>query len=224
MEIKEVLHSSLLCWGYLTPWWQGRSGGPHDRRNSGEIPRFAHSLYLTSIQRREAFEEVPCISGTSSPNYMPSLLFQIGLPRNKLQVPLLCVLEPFLASNHLIVTPSVITFFETLISYRSSVVVLILDNTLRVSVHYFANHPSRQVLYYSSRFSTRPKSPPSSHTHSHPSCPPHRPSRPNPSSSRSHITPPATIPCRAQTASSYPHAHTASSRAARQAESSPCLG
>ncbi|KAJ7863983.1 NUDIX hydrolase domain-like protein [Mycena olivaceomarginata] len=48
---------------------------------------------IEETARREAFEE-------------------IGLPRNKLQVPLLCVLEPFLASNHLIVTPSVITSFE----------------------------------------------------------------------------------------------------------------
>ncbi|KAJ7642346.1 NUDIX hydrolase domain-like protein [Mycena polygramma] len=52
---------------------------------------------IEETARREAFEE-------------------IGLPRDKLKVPLLCVLEPFLASNHLIVTP---------------VVVLILDNTLR---------------------------------------------------------------------------------------------
>ncbi|KAF7364278.1 Nudix hydrolase 15, mitochondrial [Mycena sanguinolenta] len=43
---------------------------------------------IEDTARREAFEE-------------------IGLPRNKLQVPLLCVLEPFLSSNHLIVTPRV---------------------------------------------------------------------------------------------------------------------
>ncbi|KAJ7599091.1 NUDIX hydrolase domain-like protein [Mycena floridula] len=47
--------------------------------------------------RREAFEE-------------------IGLPRDRRKVPLLCILEPFLAGNQLIVTP---------------VVVLILDNTLQ---------------------------------------------------------------------------------------------
>ncbi|KAF7325257.1 Nudix hydrolase 15, mitochondrial [Mycena venus] len=52
---------------------------------------------IEDTARREAFEE-------------------IGLPRNKLKVPLLCVLSPFLATNQLIVTP---------------VVVLILDNTLR---------------------------------------------------------------------------------------------
>ncbi|KAK7038466.1 mitochondrial Nudix hydrolase 15 [Favolaschia claudopus] len=52
---------------------------------------------IEDTARREAFEE-------------------IGLPRNKLKVPLLCILEPFLASNNLIVTP---------------VVVMILDNTLR---------------------------------------------------------------------------------------------
>ncbi|KAG5637811.1 hypothetical protein H0H81_003143 [Sphagnurus paluster] len=47
--------------------------------------------------RREAFEE-------------------IGLPRDRQKVPLLCILEPFIAGNATIVTP---------------VVVLILDNTLR---------------------------------------------------------------------------------------------
>ncbi|KAJ7225070.1 NUDIX hydrolase domain-like protein [Mycena haematopus] len=63
---------------------------------------------IEETARREAFEE-------------------IGLPRNKLQVPLLCVLEPFLSSNHLIVTP---------------VVVLILDNTLRARLAlHFARLP-----------------------------------------------------------------------------------
>ncbi|KAJ7193650.1 NUDIX hydrolase domain-like protein [Mycena pura] len=52
---------------------------------------------IEDTARREAFEE-------------------IGLTRNKLKVPLLCVLDPFMASNNLVVTP---------------VVVLILDNTLR---------------------------------------------------------------------------------------------
>ncbi|KAF7365932.1 Glycoside hydrolase family 5 protein [Mycena venus] len=52
---------------------------------------------IEDTARREAFEE-------------------IGLPRDKLKVPLLCILEPFLAARNLIVTP---------------VIVLILDNTLR---------------------------------------------------------------------------------------------
>ncbi|KZW03406.1 hypothetical protein EXIGLDRAFT_721664 [Exidia glandulosa HHB12029] len=52
---------------------------------------------LEDTARREAFEE-------------------IGLPRDKLRVPLLCTLEPFLARNKLVVTP---------------VVVLITDQTLR---------------------------------------------------------------------------------------------
>ncbi|KAF8589602.1 hypothetical protein K439DRAFT_1404832 [Ramaria rubella] len=51
-----------------------------------------------TFQRREAFEE-------------------IGLPLDKTKVPLLCILEPFLAGNNTIVTP---------------VVVLILDQTIRV--------------------------------------------------------------------------------------------
>lgn len=53
---------------------------------------------LEETARREAFEE-------------------IGLPRDKRRVPLLCILPPFLARSHLIVTP---------------VVVLITDPTLRV--------------------------------------------------------------------------------------------
>ncbi|VDB90106.1 unnamed protein product [Peniophora sp. CBMAI 1063] len=43
-------------------------------------------------------------------------LEEIGLPRDKLRIPLLCVLDPFLAGNNILVTP---------------VVVLIMDNTLR---------------------------------------------------------------------------------------------
>jgi len=48
--------------------------------------------------RREAFEE-------------------IGLAKDKSKVPLLCVMEPFLAGNGILITP---------------VVVLVLDNLLRV--------------------------------------------------------------------------------------------
>ncbi|KAJ7084517.1 hypothetical protein B0H15DRAFT_989130 [Mycena belliarum] len=68
----------------------------------------------------------------------------IGLPRNKLKVPLLCVLEPFLASNHLIVTP---------------VVVLILDNTIRpmlnaAEVASLFSHPLASFLSSSPPFPT----------------------------------------------------------------------
>ncbi|KAF7341252.1 Nudix hydrolase 15, mitochondrial [Mycena venus] len=64
---------------------------------------------IEDTARREAFEE-------------------IGLPHNKLKVPLLCVLSPFLATNQLIVTP---------------VVVLILDNTLRLHLYsHTLSHPS----------------------------------------------------------------------------------
>ncbi|KAI0043466.1 hypothetical protein FA95DRAFT_1563263 [Auriscalpium vulgare] len=72
---------------------------------------------IEDTARREAFEE-------------------IGLPRDKHKVPLLCVLEPFLAGNQLLVTP---------------VVVLILDNTLRPilntpEVHTLFSHPLSAFL------------------------------------------------------------------------------
>ncbi|KII94552.1 hypothetical protein PLICRDRAFT_33350 [Plicaturopsis crispa FD-325 SS-3] len=57
----------------------------------------AQDKYLEDTARREAFEE-------------------IGLPLDRRRVPLLCILEPWLAGNQLIVTP---------------VVVLITDNSLR---------------------------------------------------------------------------------------------
>ncbi|KAJ7446342.1 NUDIX hydrolase domain-like protein [Mycena latifolia] len=80
---------------------------------------------IEDTARREAFEE-------------------IGLPRNKLKVPLLCVLEPFMASNQLIVTP---------------VVVLILDNTLRpilnaAEVASLFSHPLASFLSSSPPFPT----------------------------------------------------------------------
>ncbi|KAF8660458.1 hypothetical protein AX16_001638 [Volvariella volvacea WC 439] len=80
--------------------------------------------------RREAFEE-------------------IGLPRDRKKVPLLCILEPFLAGNDLIVTP---------------VVVLILDNTLRpilnsAEVATLFSHPLRSFLTTSSPpFPSEPES------------------------------------------------------------------
>ncbi|KAJ7890346.1 NUDIX hydrolase domain-like protein [Mycena leptocephala] len=80
---------------------------------------------IEDTARREAFEE-------------------IGLPRDKLKVPLLCILEPFLASNHLIVTP---------------VVVMILDNTLRpilntAEVASLFSHPLASFLSSSPPFPT----------------------------------------------------------------------
>ncbi|KAJ6537858.1 NUDIX hydrolase domain-like protein [Mycena capillaripes] len=80
---------------------------------------------IEETARREAFEE-------------------IGLPPDKLKVPLLCILEPFLASNHLIVTP---------------VVVLILDNTLRpilntAEVSALFSHPLASFLSSSPPFPT----------------------------------------------------------------------
>ncbi|KAJ7109089.1 NUDIX hydrolase domain-like protein [Mycena crocata] len=83
---------------------------------------------IEDTARREAFEE-------------------IGLPPNKQKVPLLCILEPFLASNHLIVTP---------------VVVLILDNTLRpilnaAEVASLFSHPLVSFLSSSPPFPTEPE-------------------------------------------------------------------
>ncbi|KAJ7749785.1 NUDIX hydrolase domain-like protein [Mycena maculata] len=80
---------------------------------------------IEDTARREAYEE-------------------IGLPRDKSKVPLLCVLEPFLASNGLIVTP---------------VVVLILDNTLRpilntAEVASLFSHPLAAFLSSSPPFPT----------------------------------------------------------------------
>ncbi|KAJ7731704.1 NUDIX hydrolase domain-like protein [Mycena maculata] len=83
---------------------------------------------IEDTARREAFEE-------------------IGLPRDKLKVPLLCILEPFLASNQLIVTP---------------VVVLILDNTLRpilntAEVASLFSHPLVSFLSSTPPFPTEPE-------------------------------------------------------------------
>ncbi|KAJ7264282.1 NUDIX hydrolase domain-like protein [Mycena rebaudengoi] len=83
---------------------------------------------IEDTARREAFEE-------------------IGLSRNSLKVPLLCILEPFLASNHLIVTP---------------VVVLILDNTLRpilntAEVATLFSHPLSSFLSSTSPFTAEPE-------------------------------------------------------------------
>ncbi|KAJ7766028.1 NUDIX hydrolase domain-like protein [Mycena metata] len=80
---------------------------------------------IEDTARREAFEE-------------------IGLPINKFKVPLLCILEPFLSSNQLIVTP---------------VVVLILDNTLRpilnaAEVASLFSHPLVSFLSSSPPFPT----------------------------------------------------------------------
>jgi coenzyme A diphosphatase NUDT7 len=59
---------------------------------------------LEETARREAFEEVCCpfVSSTASHGAL-----QIGLSPDRDKVPLLCILEPFLVGNHLIVTPYV---------------------------------------------------------------------------------------------------------------------
>ncbi|OBZ70381.1 Nudix hydrolase 15, mitochondrial [Grifola frondosa] len=85
-----------------------------------------HNIELTA--RREAFEE-------------------IGLPLDPQKVPLLCILEPFLAGNSLIVTP---------------VVVLILDNTLRPilntpEVTSLFSHPLISFLHSEPPFATEPE-------------------------------------------------------------------
>ncbi|KAL0950325.1 hypothetical protein HGRIS_010297 [Hohenbuehelia grisea] len=90
--------------------------------------RFAVHTICLMYQRREAFEE-------------------IGLPPDRTKVPLLCVLEPFLASNQLIVTP---------------VVVLILDNTLRpilnrAEVASLFSHPLQAFLSDSPPFPHEPE-------------------------------------------------------------------
>ncbi|KAJ8483389.1 hypothetical protein ONZ45_g14620 [Pleurotus djamor] len=71
----------------------------------------------------------------------------IGLPRDRAKVPLLCVLQPFLASNQLLVTP---------------VVVLILDNTLRpilnkAEVASLFSHPLESFLSTKPPFPQEPE-------------------------------------------------------------------
>ncbi|RPD67402.1 hypothetical protein L227DRAFT_538534 [Lentinus tigrinus ALCF2SS1-6] len=83
---------------------------------------------LERTARREAFEE-------------------IGLPLDYTKVPTLCVLEPFLAGNRLVVTP---------------VVVLILDNTLRpilnqAEVASLFSHPLKSFLHSDPPFATEPE-------------------------------------------------------------------
>ncbi|KAJ7264192.1 NUDIX hydrolase domain-like protein [Mycena rebaudengoi] len=80
---------------------------------------------IEDTARREAYEE-------------------IGLPRDNIKVPLLCIMEPFIAANSLIVTP---------------VVVLILDNTLRpilntAEVASLFSHPLASFLSSSPPFPT----------------------------------------------------------------------
>ncbi|KAG7097581.1 hypothetical protein E1B28_004918 [Marasmius oreades] len=83
---------------------------------------------LEETARREAFEE-------------------IGLPKDREKVPLLCILEPFLAGNQLIVTP---------------VVVLILDNTLqpilnRSEVTSLFSHPLASFISSIPPYPTEPE-------------------------------------------------------------------
>ncbi|KAF8727746.1 hypothetical protein AX14_007055 [Amanita brunnescens Koide BX004] len=84
---------------------------------------------IEETARREAFEE-------------------IGLPRDRQKLPLLCILEPFLASNDLIVTP---------------VVALILDPTLRpilntAEVSALFSHPLASFLEDTHPFPQEPES------------------------------------------------------------------
>ncbi|CAK5266316.1 unnamed protein product, partial [Mycena citricolor] len=102
---------------------QSRSAGRHLRR------------YACSGMMKGRFLNVcPCMC-------------QIGLPADKLKVPLLCILSPVVASNYLVVTP---------------VVVLILDNTLRpilntAEVASLFSHPLASFLSSSPPFSTEPE-------------------------------------------------------------------
>ncbi|RDB20080.1 Nudix hydrolase 15, mitochondrial [Hypsizygus marmoreus] len=86
-------------------------------------------LTIEDTARREAFEE-------------------IGLPHDRRKVPLLCILEPFVAGNAIIVTP---------------VVVLILDNTLRpilndAEVASLFSHPLASFLTTTPPFPAEPES------------------------------------------------------------------
>ncbi|KAF8512128.1 hypothetical protein JB92DRAFT_340107 [Gautieria morchelliformis] len=85
----------------------------------GKLERTDQSL--ENAARREAFEEASEIH-TSDLVTTGLRTCKIGLPLDKTKVPLLCILEPFLAGNHIIVTP---------------VVVLILDQTLRPILNAF---------------------------------------------------------------------------------------
>lgn len=61
-------------------------------------------------------------------------VLQIGLATDKSKIPLLCVMEPFLAGNGVLITPWVNLSSEPHDRTKGSVrvVVLVLDNTLRV--------------------------------------------------------------------------------------------
>jgi hypothetical protein len=102
------------------------------------------------LKRREAFEEVLFLSyhplrlefGADTVHGAP----QIGLSQDKDKLPLLCILDPFLAGNEVLVTPCVplTACLTTNITYdMHSVVVLILDNTLKVSP--FPRHHCSQM-------------------------------------------------------------------------------
>ncbi|TFK74521.1 hypothetical protein BDN72DRAFT_759902 [Pluteus cervinus] len=102
--------------------YAGDTSLPGGRMDEGDVN-------VEDTARREAFEE-------------------IGLPRDRRKVPLLCLFEPFLAGNDLIVTP---------------VVVLILDNTLRpmlnaAEVTSLFSHPLVSFLSSVSPFTSEPES------------------------------------------------------------------
>lgn len=66
-------------------------------------PRPLVSPILTvSLKRREAFEEV---LSSSHLTLFCADAAQIGLPQDKDKLPLLCILDPFIAGNEVLVTP-----------------------------------------------------------------------------------------------------------------------
>ncbi|KAJ7051745.1 NUDIX hydrolase domain-like protein [Mycena amicta] len=132
----------LRCAAVLVALFVGRSGDLYVllNRRSATLRSYAGDTSLPGgkveprdrtiedTARREAFEE-------------------IGLPLDRIKVPLLCILEPFLASNNLVVTP---------------VVVLILDNTLRpilnaAEVSVLFSHPLSAFLSSNPPFPTEPE-------------------------------------------------------------------
>ncbi|CAK5267037.1 unnamed protein product [Mycena citricolor] len=123
-----LLDAEIVCRRYRAARWEGRSGRWIIGGCRGKRSLSSSDEDFSVSKRREAFEE-------------------IGLPADKLKVPLLCILSPVVASNYLVVTP---------------VVVLILDNTLRpilntAEVASLFSHPLASFLSSSPPFSTEPE-------------------------------------------------------------------